>query len=230
MFSDLLDLIILGLVACFVLFKLYIVVGRSEDEQDQNLKDRNKFNFKPSFKNDIIDVTPPSTSASFENKFISSYKLNLSPKIQAVINNINLYDASFSAEYFISGAKKAFEIIINAFSKGDKETLKELLSNNAYTEFVQDIDSRKAKGTTVESFLVKIDSTDIIDAKLNGNMAEITVKYISDQINIIKNEKNEVIAGNPSRTEKIEDIWTFAKDISSEDPNWKLIATGNPTA
>lgn len=134
-------------------------------------------------------------------------------------------DPNFVPEDFLTGAKTAYEMIVMAFADGDKRLLKQLLSTEVYEGFVEAIDERAKRSETVETSFVGIDKADIIEADLKNKTAQVTVKFVSSLITATRDASGDVIEGDPKKVREVTDIWTFARDVTSRDPNWKLIAT-----
>ena|SRR5574344_1558752 len=133
---------------------------------------------------------------------------------------------NFNKEKFISNAKRAFEIIISAFSKGDTQTLEMLVNKNLYKKFQEIIEQRSNEGITAETDFIGFENAEITEAKISKNdIAKITVKFISEQVNILKNKENEVIEGDENFIQNITDIWTFERSLTSTNPNWLLVST-----
>lgn len=132
---------------------------------------------------------------------------------------------SFNKEKFINNSKRAFEIILTAFSQGDVETLKDLVSTPLYKKFETVINERKAGGLTAEMEFIGFQKAEIEDAKVLKNVAKICVKFVSEQVNILKNDQDEVIEGDANFIQNITDIWTFEKALNSTGPKWLLAST-----
>lgn len=133
---------------------------------------------------------------------------------------------NFDREKFISNSKRAFEMILASFSEGDTESLKELLSPALYKKFVSVIESRKKDGVIAETELIGFEKAEIEDAQIaRGSIAKIIVKFVSEQVNILKNSKDEVIEGDANFIQNITDIWTFEKNMNSTSPKWLLAST-----
>jgi predicted lipid-binding transport protein (Tim44 family) len=137
-------------------------------------------------------------------------------------------DASFSPRSFLEGAKVAYEMIIEGFAKGDKASLKNLLSREVFDGFAQAIDSREAEGQRVESRFVGIDKAAIRAASLTGSKAAVTVEFVSELISATYDSSNNVIDGDPRQIREVTDVWTFERDVTSRNPNWKLVSTQAP--
>jgi predicted lipid-binding transport protein (Tim44 family) len=134
-------------------------------------------------------------------------------------------DPNFDAQHFIAGARAAYEMIVNAFAAGDRRALKGLLSREVYDGFEAAIREREAKGETVESKFVSLDNAEITGAELRGNTAQITVRFVSQLISVTRDRSGNVVEGSPDKITEVTDVWTFARDLTSRDPNWKLVAT-----
>lgn len=134
-------------------------------------------------------------------------------------------DQNFDPGEFLEGAKSAYEMIVMAFAEGDKRALRQLLSEDVFEGFVSAISEREERGDEVETRFVGIDRADIIEAELKNKAAQVTVKFVSQLITATRDKDGKVIDGDPAKVREVTDIWTFARDVTSRDPNWKLIAT-----
>ncbi len=134
-------------------------------------------------------------------------------------------DANFDYKHFLTGARAAYEMIVNAFAEGDRRTLKNLLAREVYDGFETAIVEREKRGETVESRFVSIDNAEITAAELRGRAAQLTVRFQSKLVSVTRDKNGNVIDGNAEKVTDITDVWTFARDLSSRDPNWKLLAT-----
>lgn len=134
-------------------------------------------------------------------------------------------DSSFDVQHFLTGSRAAYEMIVTAFAEGDRKTLKNLLSKEVYDGFDAAIREREAKGEQVETRFVSIDKADLIGAEMRGSVAHITVRFVSKLISVTRDRSGAVIDGNAEKVTDVTDVWTFARDVSSRDPNWKLVAT-----
>lgn len=134
-------------------------------------------------------------------------------------------DASFDAAHFVTGAKAAYEMIVLAFAQGDRKALKNLLARDVYDGFAAAITEREGRGETMESRFVSISKAEITAAEVKANTAQVTVRFGSELISATRNKAGEVIDGSPERVSEVTDVWTFARELGSNDPNWKLIAT-----
>lgn len=145
--------------------------------------------------------------------------------LNEALKQILSVDRSFEPQEFVQGAKAAYEMIVIAFAEGDRKSLKSLLSKDVFDGFVAAIDDREKRGETIESTFVGIDKAEIVEAALKGSTAQVTVKVQCQLISATRDKAGDVIEGDPNKVTEVVDIWTFARDTSSRDPNWKLVAT-----
>lgn len=131
----------------------------------------------------------------------------------------------FDAKHFLTGARAAYEMIVNAYAEGDRRTLRNLLSREVYDGFEAAINDREKRGDTVESRFVSIDSADITAAEVRARSVQLTVRFQSKLVSVTRDKAGTVIDGNAEKVTDVTDVWTFARDVSSRDPNWKLVAT-----
>jgi predicted lipid-binding transport protein (Tim44 family) len=141
------------------------------------------------------------------------------------LDTIAREDKGFDAKHFITGARAAYEMIVLAYAQGDRRTLKNLLSRDVYEGFEAAIREREGRGDSVDTRFVSIDKSDITGAELRGRTAQVTVRFISQLISVTRDKAGSVIDGNPEKVTDVTDVWTFARDLTSRDPNWKLVAT-----
>ena len=134
-------------------------------------------------------------------------------------------DPGFDPGHFLDGAEMAYEAIVMAFAEGDEATLEQLLGSDVFEGFQRAIRERDTRGEKVLSSLVGIDKADIIEAEVKNRTAYITVKFVSEMISVTRDADGEVVEGDPKKVREVTDIWTFARDIASKNPNWKLVAT-----
>jgi predicted lipid-binding transport protein (Tim44 family) len=134
-------------------------------------------------------------------------------------------DKSFDPRHFLTGARAAYEMIVVAFAQGDRRTLREWLSKDVYDNFDAVIRERESRGETTETRFVSIDTTEIAGAELRGRTAYLTVRFVSQLVSVTRDKSGNVTDGNADAVTDVTDVWTFARDVTSRDPNWKLVAT-----
>ena len=204
-FFPFLDIIILGLLALFLGFRLKNLLGdRSGYGEDVN--NLETYNEKKPDNNNVINLN---------KKKISGEGLEVLKK----------GDPNFSEEEFIIGAKQAFKIIIEAFVDSDVEKLKPLIDYELLKSFTKSISEREARQEKQFVDIISIINLDIIKVSLNDNIASISIKIESEQIKYTIDKNDNIIDGNREVSEKIKDKWVLERDISSDNPNWKLVET-----
>ncbi|MBX3579300.1 MAG: Tim44 domain-containing protein [Rhizobiaceae bacterium] len=134
-------------------------------------------------------------------------------------------DPTFDPKTFVDGAKMAYEMIVMAYADGDRRTLKNLLSKEVYDGFVAAISDREGRSEKIQSSFVGIDKAEIVGAEMKGGEAHITLRIVSELISATRDGAGQVIDGDPETVAEVKDVWTFARDTRSRDPNWKLVAT-----
>ena len=227
-------IIIFAVLAIFVLYKLRSVLGtRTGNERrppEPVARTRGSdagAPGKPSESNDIrmpgATATPP--AARVEMKPADVWGPFAAEKAWPGLEAIANADPGFSAKDFLAGAGSAYEMIVVAFAAGDLSTLKNLLEKDVYESFEGSIKARQAAGHRVETTFVSLDKATIDDAQLRGPSAQVSVRFLSKLITATLDHADAVVDGAPDRTVDMVDLWTFARPISSRDPNWKLIAT-----
>lgn len=132
-------------------------------------------------------------------------------------------DPKFDGKAFLAGARRAYEMIVTAFAKGDRDTLRPLLSKEVFDGFASEIARREEQGETVETAVVAMDSATVDAARVTAGRNEVTVRFASRLMSLRRNREGETIDGGQTR--KVVERWTFARDPRASDPNWKLVAT-----
>jgi predicted lipid-binding transport protein (Tim44 family) len=146
-------------------------------------------------------------------------------ELAGVLTAISEKSNAFTVPSFITGANTAYEMILEAFAKSDKATLKPLLARELYDSFNKVIDARKAEGQSQQFQFVGVKSSKIKSATLLGSKANIEVEFAADIISATLNAEGKIVDGDSTSIRTINDLWTFERDLSSRDPNWKLVAT-----
>ena len=213
-----LDLIFFILVAVFLIIRLRSVLGRRTGNEK---RPKDIFMYQDTTlgtdKKKILDGKQ-SIKSKFHNKLSTEKENNALEKIYYI-------DKSFSPKKFLSGAKIAFKTIIQSYAKGEINKIKHLMSTDVFSIFSKEIKSRTRKKYILEHTLVSIKSADIENANFKSSIADIVVKFISEQVNLLKNEKGKILKGNDEYIENHTNYWTFSKDLKSSNPNWKLVVT-----
>ena len=145
------------------------------------------------------------------------------------LDAITAVDKNFDVKQFIAGARAAYEMIVTAYAVGDRRSLKNLLAREVYDGFDTVIREREARGETVETRFISIDRTEITNAELRGKIAQLTLRFVSQLVSATRNRNGNVIDGSADAVTNVTDVWTFAREVTSRDPNWNLVATEGGT-
>jgi len=220
------DIIFFALVAAFIILRLRSVLGRRtghEQRRDPFAAPARRESPADQGAERGADVVPMPSRRSPELDAAAATPLG------AALTQIKLIDASFDEVKFEQGARAAFDYIVSAFAAGERDKLRPLLAEDVYVNFEQAIAAREQAGHKAETTLVRIKSSEIAEARLDGSTAYLTVKYVSEQINVTRDASGNVVEGNPDRITEAVDIWTYMRDLRSSDPNWTLVATDVPS-
>ena len=219
-----LDILIFAIIAAFLVYRLNAVLGtRHGDERPrENPFALNEIPARPHPA--VLKPVPEIKSPKPAGEIIDA-TANKDGRIDTGLDEIALADAQFNANDFISGARAAFEMIVTAYSKGDRDALKSLLSPKLFDDFAAGIKAREDAGHTLETQIHRIKAAQIAEAHLGGTMAYITLDFDVEQTAITRDKAGAVIDGDPDKISDVEDIWTFTRDTRAPDPNWILIET-----
>jgi predicted lipid-binding transport protein (Tim44 family) len=236
---DLITLLSL-VVAVVAIWKLRSVLGRrsSDDEArvervraQQQARERaaaqDKVVTLP--RRDVEEAAPTGAEQAMVSDAEARLKTFASdPAVERGLLAILRASPSFDPEHFLAGAKQAYEMIVTAFAEGNRKMLKDLLSREVLDGFSAAIADREKRGEQIDQSFVGINRADIVEADLKNGVAQITVKFVSQLISATRDRSGEVIHGDPQRIKEVTDIWSFAREVSSRNPNWRLVATQSP--
>lgn len=224
------DILIFALIAAFLIFRLNAVLGSRHGQERQR---RNPFDEKAQKAAlEEPDGTLMQAEGPPENvvplagveRHIDAAQ-NADGRIETGLRDIAASDGYFEINSFMQGARGAFEMVVLAYSRGDLDTLKPLLSPKLYNDFAAGIKNREALGHTNELTIHRIKSARIIEAHLGGTMAYVTVDFDVEETSVTRDASGNIVDGSPDHIFTVEDIWTFSRDIRNSDPNWTLIET-----
>ena len=176
----------------------------------------------------VIDQAPPSPTADVVPP-TDRWKGLAEPgtPLALGLDAIAAQDSSFDPRHFLSGAKSAYEMIVLAFANGDRRALKDLLSADVYESFETVIRDREKHEQKTETRFVSIDKAELVGAEARDRAAQLTVRFVSQMITATRDKAGTIVDGSADTVADITDVWTFARDITSRDPNWKLVGTGS---
>jgi predicted lipid-binding transport protein (Tim44 family) len=217
------DLLVLAAIAGFILLRLRNNLGK-EVGFDPREKRESADTLRRSLNAELADRVRDATASELPTED-AALKDICSDAVRTSVQAMAEIEPGFRLGEFLEGAKGAYEWVFNAFHKGDKATLKSLLSNDIYSDFEAAIAAREIAGNESRSTLVAIQSAEVIDAELQRNTARITVRFASEQIQVIKDKDGNVVEGDVSTIHPVEDEWVFERELGSRSPNWTVIAT-----
>lgn len=222
-----LDIIFFAMVAGFLILRLRSVLGRRTGD-DANNAERWRSQ-KPAAGNAPRTAEPlPENVARFPDRTAPAASDEPAPEpgtVEAGIAAIKTADPSFDGKGFQQGAHGAFEMIVASFAQGDAAALRPLLADPVYDSFSAAIRERQAAKQTLSTTLIGIKSAEIVEARLQGRDAFVTIRFVSEQVNVTRDAAGAVVDGDPNKVETITDVWTFTRNTRARDPNWFLIQT-----
>ena len=218
-----LDIIFLGIIVLLLINRLRSVLG-TRPVSDDSVKNKQDSSGK------VVEISEyrtleSTTGSKMEQDIAASGEFEENAEIVRNLKRIKEAFPSFDLVDFMQKAPRAFEYIAIAFAKGDKGSLKPLLSENIYKSFEKAIDERNERHETAEFSLIGFKSIKLTEAKLFGSEVELTVEFETEQTNIVKNAEGQIIVGDPTYIETVTDIWTLRKNMRVSDPVWILTAT-----
>jgi predicted lipid-binding transport protein (Tim44 family) len=243
-----LEILFFAIVAAFLGWRLYSVLGRrtghekrfdpfGQSDAPTGLPDRD------SARDNVRRLPEPASrpdrpphdrpvdrNAERERRKMEAAIASVAGDVRRGLDEIRAADHKFDPVDFIAGARIAVEMILTAFAKGDSKALRPLLSDQVYENFAGAIEERNRNKQRLDTTLVGILSADIVDAELarDANEARVSVKFVSQQISVTKDQEGRIIDGDPSEVANITDIWTFQRSVKARDPNWVLVGTESP--
>lgn len=211
------EIVILAMIAAFLGLRLYSVLGRRSEHEEEIVPRR----FERS------DAPPPADSApqAVRQPVVLRAGDNHVPANETGIRAIAAADQGFDLLGFLEGAKSAYGMILEAFWKGDRETLRELTDKDVYQSFAGAIDARENAGETLENRLIRIEDASVRSAELDGRTARISVLFVADIAAVTRDASGNVIAGSLDDAIESRDVWTFTRNVGASDPNWVLDET-----
>lgn len=213
------EIVILAMIAAFLGLRLYSVLGQRAEHEEEAIPHRFEAGDEDRAKQSA-PAAQPSAQLRVQQRFDG-----LMPAVERGVREIAAADPRFDITAFLDGAKGAYQMVLEAFWKGDRETLRELCDDDVYAGFVGAIDAREQAGQTLDNKLIRIEDTRIHSAMLDGRMARVSVLFISDIAAVTRDQNGNVIAGSLDDAVESRDIWTFSRNVTSSSPAWLLDET-----
>ena len=216
--SPIIQLLVLAGIAIFLILRLRGVLGTREGYEKPAVTrsdtDRRK---KPEF--DVIEGGP--------DLDITDHVAEDSDNAKALAA-MKRVDPSFNVGEFLGGARGAYEMILMAFEKGDLDTVVPFISEDVYEAFATVVDERQRKGLTIEANFIGISDMSLVEAEFDETTqdGDVTVSFKSEMTSVVRDNAGDVVEGSDSEIKRQKDVWTFSRKMDSDDPNWRLIATG----
>jgi len=213
-----LEIVLLAMVAAFLGLRLYSVLGRRAEHEEESVPQRFDSDDKPSGITRPVPAAPAAPARPVELEGVM-------PAVERGIREIAGADSRFNISQFLEGARGAYRMVLEAFWQGDRETLRELCDDDVYAGFIAALDAREAAGETLDNTLIRIEETRIHSASLDGRMARIAVLFVADIAAVTRDKDGNVIAGSLDDAIESRDVWTFSRNTAARDPNWLLDET-----
>lgn len=241
-----LEILFFAIVAAFLGWRLYSVLGRrtghekrfdpfGQSDAPTSLPDREAAGRDGNVRRLPEPASRPQDryvdrNAERERRKLEAAIAGVAGDVRRGLDEIRAADPKFDPVDFIAGARVAFEMILAAFAKGDAKALRPLLSDQVFENFNGAIEDRARNKQRLETTLVGILSAELVDAVFakEGNEARVSVKFVSQQISVTKDQEGRIVDGDPSEVANITDVWTFQRSVKSRDPNWVLVGTESP--
>ncbi|WP_113911678.1 Tim44/TimA family putative adaptor protein [Roseovarius dicentrarchi] len=215
--SPVLQLLVLAGIAVFLILRLRSVLGTRDGHEPtrevqapQKPRAHNLEVIEGGPDHDIIDHVPEGSDTA------------------AALARMKRAEPSFGVTDFLGGARGAYEMILMAFERGEIDDMRPFLSEDVYNSFAEVIAIREEKGLTIESDFIGIRDMTLTSAAFDeaSNTAEITVRFVSELVSVVRSGDGEILEGEPGKAQRQKDTWTFERVMGADDPNWRLVATG----
>lgn len=221
MSQSVLSLLVLAGIAIFLIVRLRNVLGTRDGFEKPRVDPMSA---------DDAETTARRSFEVIEGGVDHDISDNVSGNTRASENLAQLkkLEPSFTVTEFLSGARAAYEMILMAFENGDLSEVKAFISDDVAEAFQSVIDGRKDAGFNVEAQFVGLHEAQIIDVDFDheANEEEIKVRFVAELTVVVRDASGAIVEGDPNHVKRQKDIWTFARELGSSDPNWQLVATG----
>ena len=201
--SEILLIALFATIAALVGLRLYMVLGRRAEDEP---------------------IPRPAPSSDVRPDFAQpeEEEIHFTGPGSAAMEAMHAADGQFDPRSFLDGAREAYRIIGRSFADGDRDSLRELLSDPVFARWADAIGAREAEGRTQAFDLVSIEQARVDDAEFDGRLAQISVEFDADIISCVKDKDGTVIDGDPDLPRRVREIWTFQRPIDSPSPIWIL--------
>jgi predicted lipid-binding transport protein (Tim44 family) len=210
------SIVLLAMIAAFLGMRLYSVLGKRTGHEQEPVLPRERTAASPVRLDENDGSQAPAPAPADTSGLVYE------PAAEAGLRQLLASDRNFDAGRFMEGAEAAYRMILEAYWKGDRDTLRDLCDDDSYEAFADAIAARESRGETLDNRLMGIDSAKITAVELNRSEARVTVRYHADISAVTRDADGKLIAGSMSDASQTDDRWTFRRQIGSNDPNWVL--------
>ena len=213
------QLLVLAGIALFLIIKLKSVLGTREgfEKPPEQASDTGLRKSRPQL--EVIEGGPDRDITDHVDEGSDAAK---------ALAAMKKADPSFSVSEFLQGARGAYEMILMAFERGQLDSIVPFLSEDVFEAFSEVVDAREAKGLTVEANFIGVREISLVDAEFDEStrVGEITMRFIGELNSTVRDRAGDIVEGGKNEVKRQKDVWTFGRTMGSNDPNWKLVATG----
>lgn len=216
--SPILQLLVLAGIAIFLILRLKSVLGTRDGFEGPVQRGPSPANSRrQDF--EVIDGGP--------DRDITDHVAEDS-EAAAALAEMKRAEPSFHVTDFLQGARGAYEMILMAFERGKLDEVTPFLSEEVYETFAQVVDAREEQGLTIEADFAGVREVTLSDARFDvaTKRAEITMRFVGELTSVVRNKDGDIVEGTPGQSKRQKDVWTFERAMGADDPNWRLVATG----
>lgn len=218
------DILFFAMVAAFIALRLRSVLGRRTGHERRRTEGFGDVRSDGASDN-VVPIGDHGAASPEVDQAIAELGEGA---VKTGLTDIHEADPRFDLKEFLSGARLAFEMIVDAYAAGDKTALRPLLADQVFRGFARAIDERVAIEQSLDTQLLAVSEPEVIEADLVDHAARVTLRFESEQVNVVRDRDGKVVEGDPQTAENVVDLWMFERDTQSGDPNWTLIETRAP--
>lgn len=211
-------IVILALIAGFLALRLYSVLGKRTGHEQEPAP-------RPAEERAKVTVLHPRPVLDMPGDPVRLSEGLIAPGGEGGVRALIAADRNFDVPQFVEGAKAAYKMVLEAFWRGDRQELEWLCDADVLASFEEAISARETAGHVLDNRLVRIEKAQVMDASVNGRVAEVSLRFEADIAAVTRDKDGNVVAGSLTDAISTNDIWTFTRDLRSNDPNWKLSET-----
>lgn len=194
------QIVVFAVIAAFVLFQLYNVLGKKVGRQPQE---------------DARAQPPAPAGATGET---ASRTPALDAAALAAVAGLRAKEPGFDPARFLDGARQAYETIVRGYAAGDREALKPLLAPRVMASFEAGIAAREARGDAESAEFIHPPRADLELADVDGDRAVAKVRFLAEIRSRLTPQGGEAQVSERRTAEH----WTFERPLGAADPNWVL--------